>query len=103
MNILHQVRVLTCEFFSHSIREVNNSHISAEAIRTRIAQVGTTQEDLAAQLGMSPAWLNYLLTGRRKPKPDFGPRAMAALDKLERAELAADKARQKVLGKGAVA
>ena len=82
---------------------MNNSHVSVEAIRARIAQIGTTQEDLAAQLGMSPAWLNYLLTGRRKPKPDFGSRALAALDRLEQAEQAADKARQRVLGKGAVA
>ena len=36
-------------------------------------------------------------------QPDFERRVTAALDRLEQAEQAADKARQKVLGKGAVA
>ena len=72
-------------------------------IRGRMAELSVTQQDLAEALGLNATLLNHILKGRRTPPADFERRVTAALDRLERAERAADKARQKVLGKGAVA
>ena len=41
--------------------------------------------------------MSYILNDRRAPPADFERRVTAALDKLEKAERAADRARQKVL------
>ena len=66
-------------------------------IRGRMAELGVTQQDLADALGFNPTLLNHILKGRRTPPADFERRVTAALDRLEQAEQAADKARQKVL------
>ena len=63
----------------------------------RMAEIGVTQQDLADALGLNATLLNHILKGRRTPPADFERRVTAALDRLERAERAADKARQKVL------
>ena len=66
-----------------------------------MAEIGVTQQDVADALGLNATQLNHILKGRRTPPADFARRVTAALDRLEQAEQAADKARQKVLG-GAV-
>ena len=63
----------------------------------RIAELGVRKSDVAQQLGLDPTAFSAILNGRRTPPADFGPRVTAALDRLERAEQAADKARQRVL------
>ena len=70
-------------------------------LRGRIAELDLTQHDLAKALGINATAVNQILNGRRTPPPDFEARATAALDRLERAEQAAQEARQRVLG-GAV-
>ena len=66
-------------------------------LRGRMAELGVTQQDLADALGINPTLLNHILKGRRTPPADFEARVTAALDRLEQAERAADRARQKVL------
>ena len=68
-----------------------------------MAEIRVSQYELATQLGISQSTLNAYLNGHQTPPADFERRVTAALDKLERAERAADKARQRVLGKGAMA
>ena len=62
-----------------------------------MAEVGVTQQDVADALGLNATQLNHILKGRRTPPADFARRVTAALDRLEQAEQAADKARQRVL------
>ena len=82
---------------------MNSSHIPAwvRRIRGRMAEVGVSQMKLAVELGISVASLNLYLNGNRTPPADFARRVTAALDRLEKAERAADRARQKVLKEGA--
>ena len=82
---------------------MNSSHIPAwvRRIRGRMAEVGVSQMRLAVELGVSVASLNLYLNGNRTPPADFERRVTAALDRLEQAEQAADKARQKVLKRAA--
>ena len=75
----------------------------AVRIQGRIAEVGVRKADLARELGIDASAFSAVLNGRRTPPEGFEARVTAALDRLERAERAADTARQKVLGKGAVA
>ena len=86
-------------------RTMNSFHIPAWArrIRGRMAEVGVSQMKLAVELGISVASLNLYLNGNRTPPADFARRVTAALDKLERAERAAETARQRVLKEGVVA
>lgn len=67
-------------------------------IRSRLAGLRLPQHTLAAMLGVSQAKLNLILNGHRKPPAGFEAEAGEALDRLERAELAAAKARARVLG-----
>ena len=67
-------------------------------IRSRLAGLKLAQHTLAAMLGVSQTKLNLILNGHRKPPAGFEAEAGAALDRLERAELAAAKARARVLG-----
>ena len=65
-----------------------------------MAELGVSQQELAKTLGMTRSLLNAYLNGYQTPPEGLGAfvkRALAALDRLERAEQAADKARQKVL------
>ena len=70
-------------------------------IRGRLAELRITQQELADQLGMGPTLINHILQGRRIPPPDFEARVNAALDRLEKAEQAADEARARVLAETA--
>ena len=65
--------------------------------RGRLAELGVSQQALADVLGIHPTALNHILKGRRRPGPDFEARVKAALALLERAERAAQDARQRVL------
>ncbi len=67
------------------------------AIRGRLAALGLTQYDLAAALGMGRSKLNAVLNGREPVPEGFEARATAALDRLERIELAATEARSKAV------
>ncbi len=63
------------------------------AIRGRLAALGLTQYDLAAALRIGRSVLNAILNGRQPAPEGFEARATAALDRLERVELAAAEAR----------
>ena len=69
-------------------------------LRGRIAEVGVTQQDLAVRLGINSTLLNHILKGRRDAPPDFEQRVNKVLAKMEAAEKAAQKAREKVLSGG---
>ena len=66
----------------------------------RMAEIGVLQVDLAMHLDMHPTLLNAILRGRRSAPSGFEARAHAALDLLERAEQAAQEARERVLAEG---
>ena len=70
-------------------------------LRGRIAMAGVKQRDLAKLAGYSETMFSLYLNGLRPAPPDFENRVNAALDKLVRAEKAAQKAREKVLAEGA--
>ena len=72
-------------------------------LETRVRRAGVSQERVALAAGYEPSLFSRILRGLRREPADFARRVTAALDRLEEAEQAADKARQKVLGKGAVA
>ena len=68
---------------------------------TRIYELGLTQDEVAHAVGYEPSLLNRYLNGRRNPPPDFETKVKTALDKLEKAEKAAQEARERVLAEGA--
>ena len=70
-------------------------------LKADLVRRGISQQDLAEALRITPSNLSYILNGRRTPPADFERRVTAALDRLEQAERAADRARQKVLKEGA--
>ena len=70
-------------------------------IRSRLAGLKLPQHTLAAMLGVGQTKLNLILNGHRPPPAGFEAEAVAALDRLERAELVAAKARAPVLGAAA--
>ena len=70
-------------------------------IRTRIFQLGISQERVALAAGYDPALFSRILNGIRPTPPDFVERVNATLDKLEAAEKAANEARERVLAGGA--
>ena len=74
-----------------------------EEVRSRLAKLGLSQERVALAAGYDPSLFSRILRGLRPEPADFARRVTAALNRLERAEQAADRARQRVLGKGAVA
>ena len=67
-------------------------------LRNRLALSGFTQERVALASGYEPSLFSRILRGLRPEPPDFEARVTAALDRLERAEKAAQEARQRVLG-----
>ena len=83
--------------------DIYHRNMSPRHIQTRIASFPLSQEQIALKAGYEPSLFSRILRGLRPEPADFARRVTAALDRLERAELAADRARQKVLGKGAVA
>ena len=62
-----------------------------------MARYGLTQEEVAQAAGYDPSLFNRYLNGRRPAPPDFEKCVNAALDRLEKAEKAAQKARDRVL------
>lgn len=72
-------------------------------IRRRLARYRITQDALAAETGIHPSALSRILRGLRRPPKDFERRVNAALDRLEAAEAAADRARAEVLAQGRAA
>ena len=72
-------------------------------LKADLVRRGISQQDLAKALRITPSNLSYILNGHRTPPADFARRVTAALDRLEQAEQAADKARQKVLKRPAKA
>ena len=71
--------------------------MSGEHIKTRIASFPLSQEQIALKAGYEPSLFSRILRGLRPEPADFERRVTAALDRLEQAERAADKARQRVL------
>ena len=82
-----------------TIPGVVNISTNLPKLRGRIAELGVRQFDVARRLGIDPAVLSAYLRGHRKPPEDFPQQLTDVLDNMEEA----DTARQKVLGKGAVA
>ena len=72
---------------------MTRSHV----LKIRITHLGLSQERVAEEAGFEPTRFSRYLNGRRTPPADFARRVTAALDRLERAEQAADKARLKEL------
>lgn len=66
-------------------------------LKIEIVRRGIRQQDVAKQLRITSATLSLYLNGHRQPPPDFRSRVLAALDRIERAERAADEARRRVL------
>ena len=66
-------------------------------IRTRIFQLGISQERVARAAGYDPSLFSRILNGLRRTPEEFEERIHATLDRLEAAERAADEARQRVL------
>ena len=67
------------------------------SIRERIIHSPVSQERLALDLGVSPAYLSRCLNGLRPMPEGMEKRIHAALGRLEAAERAADEARARVL------
>ena len=67
------------------------------SIRGQLAELGLSQHDLAAALGISQSTLNAMLNGRRPARAGFEAQAAEALERLERVELAAAEAREKAV------
>ena len=63
----------------------------------RISALGLRQADLAAYIEMNPTVLNGILHGRRPTPENFESHISKTLDRFERAEHAAEKARDKVM------
>ena len=72
--------------------------MSREHVRQRIAVNRLSQEGVARAAGYEPSAFSRILRGLRPEPPDFEARVTAALERLERAEKAAQEARQRVLG-----
>ena len=68
-----------------------------DAIRTRIFQLGISQERVALAAGYDPTLFSRILNGIRPTPPGFEERVNATLDRLEAAEKAATEARERVL------
>ncbi len=63
----------------------------------RISELRLRQGNLAAYLEMSPTLLNAILRGRRPTPENFESHISKTLDRFERAEHAAEQARDKVM------
>ena len=63
----------------------------------RISELGLRQATLAAYIEMNPTTLNGILNGRRPTPENFESHISKTLDRFERAEHAAEQARDKVM------
>ena len=70
------------------------------SIRARIAYLDLTREQLAMAMGLERSALSRYLNGTRPMPEGMEERIHATLDKLERAEQAAQEARARVLEEG---
>lgn len=66
-------------------------------LKTRIIQMGVTQEQVALDLGIDSSLLGRYLRGVRSMPDGMAARIHAVLDRREAAERAADEARARVL------
>lgn len=66
-------------------------------LRERMQRRGIRQEDVAAVCGYTPEHFSRVLRGRVDAPDDFEGHVGRVLSKMEQAEDAADKARQKVM------
>ncbi len=69
-------------------------------IKARMASLGLSQERFARILGIHPSLLTRYFRGDRPPPPGFFEKVNAVLDRLERAEKAAQEAKERVLNEG---
>ena len=72
----------------------------SEDIRHQMALLSVSQERIALAAGYDPSLFSRILRGLRPEPAGFEARVTAALDRLERAEQAAEQARQRVLKEG---
>ena len=70
-------------------------------LRGRIAEAGIRRQDIAAQMGYSETMFSLFINGRRPTPEGFEERVLAVVDMLERAERAAQEARERVLAEAA--
>ena len=79
-----------------------NTHMTNQLriLRGRIAEAGLKRQDLAALLGYSETMFSLYLNGRRTAPPDFEARVYGAIERLERANKAAEAERDRVLAEG---
>ena len=98
MSVGHKKILLT---FSIGIPIIGIPMNEISDLRARIAALGLRKGDVAAAAGLDQSMFSQYLNGRREPPADFEGRVTAALDRLERAERAAEEARAKVLAGGA--
>ena len=66
-----------------------------------MARIGISQERVALEIGVDPTLFSRILRGLRPMPEDFEEQVMEALDLLERAEKAGQRARERVLREGA--
>lgn len=71
-----------------------------KSLKVELARRGLTQAPVAEVLGLSPTTFRCYILGYRPLPAGFRKRFAAALDLVERAEMAADEARRKVLAGG---
>ena len=70
-------------------------------LRDRVFRSGQSKERLAREIRINPTLFSRYLRGLHASPPDFDARVAAAQDRLERAEKAAEKGRQRMLAEGA--
>ena len=66
-------------------------------LRARMVQTCILQQDVADEMGYDHGYLSRIMHGRVNTPDGFEERANIALDKLARAEQAAQEARERVL------
>ena len=76
---------------------MNTNAISMQGLRNSISRSTISQERLARALDIEPTQFSRMLRGLRPMPDEVETRAHAALDMLERAERAAQEARDRVL------
>ena len=80
---------------------MNPLSVDMRALKAEIVRRGVRQHEVARLIGLDSTAFSLYVNGHRTPPTDFERRVTAALDRLERAEAAADEARQRVLNEAA--